>query len=169
MKKQLEQQKQYNKNKQNITKSELDQYEEKTTMNNNNNTVQVQNLCEVNYMFNKAGFGLPMDEASLIYLTMKEMAQLNKFESIRYGYLHITKLKIWNQLIADYIIQIICRFWGKIFGIKKMYYVIECKWSDPELERKLLVKISASPFGYLYIIFVKFFVDGYLDCKQWKP
>jgi len=48
-------------------------------------------------MFNKAGFGLPMDEASLIYLTMNEMAQLNKFESIRYGYTIITKLKLFKQ------------------------------------------------------------------------
>ncbi|KAF0757937.1 radial spoke head protein 4 A-like [Aphis craccivora] len=110
--KQFERQKQYNKNKRNIINSEIDQREEKKTTTNNNAIAKVQNLCEVNYMFNKAGFGLPMDEASLIYLTMNEMAQLNKFESIR--------------------------FWGKIFGIKKIYYVIECKWSNEELERKLL-------------------------------
>jgi len=141
LKKQLEQQKQYNNRKNNNIKSEIDQREEKKNMNNTNDIVQVQNLCEVNYMFNKAGFGLPMDEASLIYLTMNEMAQLNKFESIRYDYSIIIKLKTFKQLTTDYIIQIIFRFWGKIFGIKKMYYVIECKWSDAELERKLLVKI----------------------------
>jgi len=84
LKKQLEQQKQYNNNKKNIRKSELDQHEENKSMNNVNDIVQVQNLCEVNYMFNKAGFGLPKDEAALIYLTMTEMAQLKKFESIRY-------------------------------------------------------------------------------------
>ncbi|XP_025198167.1 radial spoke head protein 4 homolog A-like [Melanaphis sacchari] len=117
-KKQFEQQKQYNKNKRHIRKSEIEQREEKNTMNNVNSIVQVQNLCEVNYMFNKAGFGLPMDEATLIYLTMNEMAQLNKFESIR--------------------------FWGKIFGIKKIYYVIECKWSNAELERKLLTVKNVS-------------------------
>jgi len=83
LKKQVEQQKQYIKNKNNIRKLEIDQQEEKKTM---NNIVQVQNLCEVNYMFNKAGFGLPMDEAAVIYLTMNEMAQLNKFKSIRYDY-----------------------------------------------------------------------------------
>lgn len=86
MKKQLEQQKQYNNHKINIRKPEIDQHEEKKSMNNINDIVQVQNLCEVNYMFNKAGYGLPMDEAALIYLTMNEMTQLNKFESIRYGY-----------------------------------------------------------------------------------
>lgn len=80
LKTQVEQQKQYNKNKNNIRKLEIDQQEEEKTM---NNIVQVQNLCEVNYMFNKAGFGLPMDEAAVIYLTMNEMAQLNKFKSIR--------------------------------------------------------------------------------------
>eukprot|EP00102_Acyrthosiphon_pisum_P010181 XP_008178383.1 PREDICTED: radial spoke head protein 6 homolog A-like isoform X2 [Acyrthosiphon pisum] len=121
LKKQVEQQKQYNKNKKNIRKIEIDQHEEKKTMNNINDTVQVQNLCEVNYMFNKAGFGLPMDEAAVIYLTMNEMAQLNKFESIR--------------------------FWGKIFGIKKMYYVIECKWSAAELERKLMRVNSVSHYS----------------------
>jgi hypothetical protein len=62
--------------------------------------VQVQNLCEVNYMFNKAGFGLPMDEAALIYLTMNEMAQLNKFESIRYGFIIITELKVFKQQLS---------------------------------------------------------------------
>ncbi|XP_026820231.1 radial spoke head protein 6 homolog A-like [Rhopalosiphum maidis] len=117
-KKQLEQQKQYNKNKRNIRNPEFDQREEKKSINNNKPIVQVQNLCEVNYMFNKAGFGLPMDEAALIYLTMNGMAQLNKFESIR--------------------------FWGKIFGIKKMYYVIECKWSNAELNRKLLTVNNVS-------------------------
>jgi len=56
-------------------------------MNNIDYAVKVQNLLEVNYMFNKAGIGLPMDEAALIYLTMNEMARLNKFKSIRYdGY-----------------------------------------------------------------------------------
>ncbi|CAI6359810.1 unnamed protein product [Macrosiphum euphorbiae] len=118
LKTQVEQQKQYNKNKNNIRKLEIDQQEEKKTM---NNIVQVQNLCEVNYMFNKAGFGLPMDEAAVIYLTMNEMAQLNKFKSIR--------------------------FWGKIFGIRKMYYVIECKWSDAELERKLMRVNSESHYS----------------------
>lgn len=86
MKKQLEQHKQYKNSKKNNIKSEIDQNEEKKNMNSINATVQVQNLCEVNYMFNKVGFGLPMDEASLIYLTMNEMAQLNKFESIRFDY-----------------------------------------------------------------------------------
>jgi len=62
--------------------------------------VQVQNLCEVNYMFNKAGFGLPMDEAALIYLTMNEMAQLNKFESIRYCFIIITELKVFKQQLS---------------------------------------------------------------------
>jgi len=141
LKKQLEQQKQYKNNKKNNIKSEIDQHEEKKNMNSNNDIVQVQNLCEVNYMFNKVGFGLPMDEASLIYLTMNEMAQLKKFESIRYDYSIIIKLKTFKQLKTNYSIQIIFRFWGKIFGLKKMYYVIECKWSDAELERKLLVKI----------------------------
>jgi len=86
LKKQLELQKQYNNNKKNIRKPEVDQHEEKKTMKNINGIVQVQNLCEINYMFNKAGFGLPMDEAAIIYLTMNGMAQLNKFESIRYSY-----------------------------------------------------------------------------------
>jgi len=86
LKKQVEQQKQYNINKKNISKSEIYQHDEKKTMNNINDFVQVQNLCEVNYMFNKAGFGLPVDEAAVIYLTMNELAQLKKFESIRCGY-----------------------------------------------------------------------------------
>jgi len=83
LKKQVQQQKIYNNNIKNIKKSEIDYHEEKKTKNNINGIIQVQNLCEVNYMFNKAGFGLPMDEAAVIYLTMNEMVQLNKFESIR--------------------------------------------------------------------------------------
>lgn len=45
--------------------------------------VNVQNLWEVNYMFNKAGCGLPIDEVSLLSLTMDAMAELNKYKSIR--------------------------------------------------------------------------------------
>lgn len=65
-------------------------------------------------MFNKAGFGLPMDEASLIYLTMNEMAQLNKFESIRYGYTIITKLKLFKQQLYINYFQILGKnIWDK--------------------------------------------------------
>lgn len=65
-------------------------------------------------MFNKAGFGLPMDEASLIYLTMNEMAQLNKFESIRYGYTIIIKLKIFKQQLYINYFQILGKnIWDK--------------------------------------------------------
>lgn len=74
---------------------EVDQPKESKTMNSISDGVQVQNLWEVNYMFNKAGFGLPTEEAALIYLTMNEMAQLNKFKSIRYSI--ITRLKIFNH------------------------------------------------------------------------
>lgn len=45
--------------------------------------VQVQNIWEANYMFNKAGCGLPTEEVALISLTMNQMALLNKFKNIR--------------------------------------------------------------------------------------
>lgn len=45
--------------------------------------VQVQNIWEANYMFNKAGCGLPADEVALISLTMNQMALLKKFKNIR--------------------------------------------------------------------------------------
>lgn len=70
LKKQLLKQKQFN----NIKGNDLK---------NVDNINQVQNLWEANYMFNKAGCGLPADEVALISLTMNEMAQLNKFKYIR--------------------------------------------------------------------------------------
>lgn len=48
-----------------------------------NNSSTVQNLWEANYMFNKAGCGLPADEVALISLSMTQMAQSNKFKTIR--------------------------------------------------------------------------------------
>ncbi|VVC28841.1 Radial spokehead-like protein [Cinara cedri] len=80
---------------------------------NINDDIEVQNLWDVNHMFNKADCGLPTDEVSLISLTMNKMAQLNKFKSIK--------------------------FWGKIFGLKCTYFVIECEWTDVELHRKLMM------------------------------
>jgi len=77
LKKQSAKQKQYN-NNMNAKNIETLNYEE------NDIEVQVQNLWEVNYMFNKAGCGIPIDEVSLRSLTMNAMAQLNKFKSIRY-------------------------------------------------------------------------------------
>ncbi|XP_050528408.1 radial spoke head protein 4 homolog A-like isoform X2 [Daktulosphaira vitifoliae] len=71
----------------------------------------VQNLWEANYMFRKAGYGLSNNEVSLIAILLNQMSEMNKFRSLRY--------------------------WGKIFGIQKNYYIIECEWSDIELQRRL--------------------------------
>lgn len=108
------------------------------TMNNNGDVdVQVQNIGEANYMFNKAGCGLPIDDVALITLTMSRMAQSNKFKSIRYDL--IVQIKIC-KLYKKKCLKITFRFWGKIFGLKNMYYVIECEWTTAELQRKLLVR-----------------------------
>lgn len=64
------------------------------TNNNGDVDVQVQNIGEANYMFNKAGCGLPTDDVALISLTMSRMAQLNKFKSVRYD--SIIQIKIYK-------------------------------------------------------------------------
>lgn len=63
-----------------------------STNNNDDVDVQVQNIWEANYMFNKAGCGLPTDDVALISLTMSRMAQLKKFKSVRYD--SIIRIKI---------------------------------------------------------------------------
>ncbi|KAF0764875.1 radial spoke head protein 6 A-like [Aphis craccivora] len=73
--------------------------------------INVQDLSKSNYMFNKAGCGLTNDEAHLIGITMDQMSQLEKFKNIRY--------------------------WGKIIGLKRNYYILECDWKNKELEYKL--------------------------------
>ncbi|XP_026819794.1 radial spoke head protein 6 homolog A-like [Rhopalosiphum maidis] len=73
--------------------------------------ISVQDLSKMNYMFNKAGCGITNDEAHLIRITMDQMSQLQKFKSIRY--------------------------WGKIIGLKRNYYILECEWKNKELEYKL--------------------------------
>lgn len=100
MTKQSEKLKQYINDKKKMTKKSLQSIksEENTILSNNYYVdVQVQNLWEVNYMLNKAGCGLPIDEVSLISLTMNEMVQLKKFKSIRYSFIktkNIIKLNI---------------------------------------------------------------------------
>lgn len=32
------------------------------------------------------------------------------------------------------------RYWGKILGIKRNYFVLECEWNNEELEYQLKVK-----------------------------
>lgn len=86
MTKQSEKFKEYiNDKKKNIKKSLQSIKSEENTISSNNYyvDVQVQNLWEINYMLNKAGCGLPIDEVSLILLTMNEMVKLNKFKNIR--------------------------------------------------------------------------------------
>lgn len=39
------------------------------------------------------------------------------------------------------------RFWGKIFGLKCIYFIIECTWADAELVRKLSVISYSFRFG----------------------
>lgn len=80
----MEQQKQYNINKKSSKKAgNVKGEKNKTADNVHGANVQVQNLFEVNMMFNKAGCGLPLDEVTLISISMYEMARLNKFKKIR--------------------------------------------------------------------------------------
>ncbi|XP_025208612.1 radial spoke head protein 4 homolog A-like [Melanaphis sacchari] len=82
-----------------------------TQYNEEVNEINVQDLSKINYVFNKAGCGITNDEAHLIGITMDQMSQLEKFKSIRY--------------------------WGKIIGLKRNYYILECDWKNKELEYKL--------------------------------
>lgn len=138
MKKQAVKRKQYDYNKRSAKNRETLNSGDMTMNNNGDIDVQVQNIWEANYMFNKAGCGLPTDDVALISLTMSRMAQLNKFKSVRYD--SIVRIKIY-ELYKIKCIKITFRFWGKIFGLKNMYYVIECEWTNAELQRKLLVRV----------------------------
>lgn len=51
--------------------------------------------------------------------------------------------------------KITFRFWGKIFGLKNMYYVIECEWTNAELQRKLSVRYHVN----CYIIYIMLFLQ----------
>lgn len=81
---QSEKQKRYNKNNASTKKSGILNSEDKSSFDGNDFEVRVQNLWEVNYMFNKAGCGLPTNEIALISLSMNTMARSKKFKSIRY-------------------------------------------------------------------------------------
>lgn len=77
-----------NDKKKSTKKSQIVNSDEDLIMNKSNYVdVEVQNLWDVNYMLNKAGCGLPINEVSLISLTMNEMAQLKKFKNIRYDFI----------------------------------------------------------------------------------
>lgn len=41
------------------------------------------------------------------------------------------------------------RYWGKILGLQRNYYVLECEWRDEEIENKLWVN-STTYFNYFY-------------------
>jgi len=101
--------------------------------------INIQDLSKFNYMFNKAGCGITNDEAHLIGITMNQMSQLRKFKNIRYFHIFqiilvpFFRCKNLNEFIHDY------RYWGKIIGLKKNYYILECDWKNKELEYKLKV------------------------------
>lgn len=50
---------------------------------NESDQIVIQDLTKINYLFNKAGCGIPHDEAYLIGLTMSQMTNQDKFKNIR--------------------------------------------------------------------------------------
>lgn len=52
-----------------------------------------------------------------------------------------------NGYINDY------RYWGKIIGLKRNYYILECDWKNKELEYKLRVSIKSIIDHYNFLIF----------------
>lgn len=43
-------------------------------------------------------------------------------------------LAVGNYIFCHY------RYWGKIFGLKRNYYVLECEWRNEELQLRLRVR-----------------------------
>lgn len=82
---QSEKQKRYRKLGKIANKSETLNDDEKKIVNDSDDDFEanVQNLCEINYMFDKAGCGLPRNEVALISIAMNAMARLKKFKNIR--------------------------------------------------------------------------------------
>ncbi|VVC44774.1 Radial spokehead-like protein [Cinara cedri] len=90
------------------------EYEENVVKKTNEfDRIVIQDLSKINYLFNKVGCGITNDEAYLIGITINQMSNQDKFKNIRY--------------------------WGKIFGLKHNYYVLECELQKKELEYKLMI------------------------------
>jgi len=100
--------------------------------------INVQDLSKINNIFNKAGCGITNDESHLIGITIDQMSQLGKFKNIRYIYLILENgVYCWFINNNEYIL--VPRYWGKIIGLKRNYYILECDWKNKELEYKLRV------------------------------
>ncbi|CAF0802483.1 unnamed protein product [Didymodactylos carnosus] len=65
------------------------------------------NLLEYAYYFEQSGIGLGREETYRIWLALKQLVDKHQFEKVR--------------------------FWGKIFGIQKNYYIAEVKFGDDEM------------------------------------
>jgi radial spoke head protein 4/6 len=72
---------------------------------NNNEDFYYPNFLETSYYFEQAGLGLSQEETFKIFLSLR-------------------KLCVSYPKIED------IRFWGKIFGIEKNYYIIEARADD---------------------------------------
>ncbi|XP_050529087.1 radial spoke head protein 4 homolog A-like [Daktulosphaira vitifoliae] len=81
-----------------------------------NQIKNVQELSQSNKVFDKAGYGLTIEEVEIIKATMDELIQSGKIASIR--------------------------FWGIIFGLKRNYYVLECEWQEEEIERRIQINLD---------------------------
>lgn len=68
------------------------------------------NVMENAYMFEQAGVGLSREEYFLVTLALKTLIETHPLQK--------------------------CRFWGKIMGIEKDYYVAECEYREGEEEEE---------------------------------
>lgn len=86
----------------------------------------VKDLCELQFYWNLFGIGFSREEVFSLSCSLRQLKK-NK-----------------NAIIAT------CRFWGKIFGLQKDYYVAECTLTAEGLEKRIVSIIKMHKTHYFF-------------------
>ncbi|CAL7949975.1 unnamed protein product [Xylocopa violacea] len=93
---------------------------------------KVPNMLDLLYYFEQTNVGLPRREMVLINLSIRKLLAEAPIENIRYLYESFRCEKKKYNLATRFI-----RFWGKILGSPKNYYVVEADLQAEELNIRL--------------------------------
>lgn len=116
----------------------------------------IPNMMDLLFYFEQTGVGLPRGEMILLNLAIRKLASSVPIENVRYRSWNIfLPLTVVNENLnlREY------RFWGKILGNPKNYYVVEAELGEEELRRRLEVIASISVSTILFFSFFFFFLD----------
>ncbi|KAF7384842.1 hypothetical protein HZH66_011928 [Vespula vulgaris] len=83
----------------------------------------IPNMMDLLFYFEQTGVGLPRSEMILLNLAIRKLASSVPIENV--------SIVTENSSLREY------RFWGKILGNPKNYYVVEAELNEDELRRRL--------------------------------